>query len=209
MSLLEDVAERDGWRCWVCDEPVDAGMSVNDPRGPSVDSRTADKKAKVAERLAHRACNTRKGAVKVVIAWPDHLYVVEPAPRAQPGSNPSTSTANPSLAASRIGSASWYSGELYQAGRDEAGHEQEYGGPGRGQLERGAAVRGPLDVIAVLSPPDVDDPAPSSDAEDRGNREGAETQRADDAVQADEPDEPGGRASQRGAVWPGGGAAHG
>lgn len=80
MSLLDDVAERDGWRCWVCDEPVDPEMSVNDPRGPSVDSRTADRKAKVAERLAHRGCNTRKGAVEVVIAWPDRLYVVEPAP---------------------------------------------------------------------------------------------------------------------------------
>ncbi|MGN9812908.1 hypothetical protein ACTMSW_26590 [Micromonospora sp. BQ11] len=55
----------------MCDEPVDADMSVNDPRGPSVDSRTADRKAKVVERLAHRACNTRKGAVKVVIAWPE------------------------------------------------------------------------------------------------------------------------------------------
>ncbi len=64
----------------MCDEPVDAGMSVNDARGPSVDSRTADRKAKVAERLAHRGCNTRKGAVKVVIAWPDRLHVVEPAP---------------------------------------------------------------------------------------------------------------------------------
>ncbi|MDP9793206.1 hypothetical protein J2S43_001718 [Catenuloplanes nepalensis] len=80
MSLLEDVAERDGWRCWVCDEPVDPGTPVNDARGPSVDSRTADRKAKVPERLAHRACNTRKGAVKVVIAWPDRLRVAEPAP---------------------------------------------------------------------------------------------------------------------------------
>src|SRR3954452_4180877 len=80
MSLLDDVGKRDGWRCWVCDEPVDADMSVNDPRGPSVDSRTADRKARVGERLAHRACNTRKGAVKVVIAWPDRLHVVEPAP---------------------------------------------------------------------------------------------------------------------------------
>jgi hypothetical protein len=80
MSLLDDVAERDGWRCWVCDEPVDPDESVNDPRGPSVDSRTADRKAKVAERLAHRGCNSRKGAVKVVIAWPERLYVVEPAP---------------------------------------------------------------------------------------------------------------------------------
>lgn len=55
-------------------------MSVNDPRGPSVDSRTADRKAKVAERLAHRGCNTRKGAVQVVIAWPERLFVIDPAP---------------------------------------------------------------------------------------------------------------------------------
>ncbi|WP_126637987.1 hypothetical protein [Embleya hyalina] len=80
MSLLDDVAERDGRRCWVCDEPVDLDKSVNDPQGPSVDSRTADRKAKIAERLAHRACNSRKGAVKVAIAWPERLYVVEPAP---------------------------------------------------------------------------------------------------------------------------------
>jgi len=80
VTLLDDVAERDGWRCWVCDERVDPDMSVNDPRGPSVDARTADRKAKVAERLAHRGCNTRKGAVKVVIEWPDRLHVVEPAP---------------------------------------------------------------------------------------------------------------------------------
>ncbi|KOV90215.1 hypothetical protein ADL03_01685 [Nocardia sp. NRRL S-836] len=55
-------------------------MSVNDARGPSVDSRTTDRKAKLAERLAHRGCNTRKGAVKVVIPWPDGLHVAEPAP---------------------------------------------------------------------------------------------------------------------------------
>ncbi|WP_436528855.1 hypothetical protein [Actinoplanes sp. HUAS TT8] len=80
MSLLEDVAKQENWRCWVCDERVDPDMPVNDPRGPSVDARTADRKAKIAERLAHRACNTRKGAVKVVIAWPDRLQVIEPAP---------------------------------------------------------------------------------------------------------------------------------
>src|SRR3977135_3392488 len=80
MSLLDDVAERDGWRCWGCDEAVDPAESVNDPRGPSVDSRTADRKAKVGERLAHRVCNTRQGAVKGVVAWPDRLHVVEPAP---------------------------------------------------------------------------------------------------------------------------------
>ena len=82
---LQDVGDADGWRCWLCDEPVDPDMSVNDPRGPSIDLRTTKAKAKVKaadgqERLAHRACNTGKGAVAPVVPWPDHLFVVDPAP---------------------------------------------------------------------------------------------------------------------------------
>lgn len=78
-------------------------MSVNDARGPSVDSRTSDAKAKAgkagkaakptkggksqsapsptgSERLAHRGCNTRKGAVTAVVPWPERLFVADPAP---------------------------------------------------------------------------------------------------------------------------------
>ncbi|MEV4627262.1 hypothetical protein AB0J90_13315 [Micromonospora sp. NPDC049523] len=88
MSQLEDIADRDGWRCWVCDEPVDRATSVNDPRGPSVDSRTTGQRASSkksggdfagGERLAHRACNTKKGAVTPVIPWPAVLILMEPA----------------------------------------------------------------------------------------------------------------------------------
>ena len=74
---------RDGWRCWICDEPVDPDKSVNDQRGPSIDSYfTASKAGKSkggVERLAHRACNTRKGAVTPVIRWPERLFVSDPA----------------------------------------------------------------------------------------------------------------------------------
>ncbi|GIF94251.1 hypothetical protein Cch02nite_76950 [Catellatospora chokoriensis] len=87
MSQLEDIAQQDGWRCWVCDEPVDPATSVNDPRGPSVDSRTNARSAKKSapdfaggERLAHRSCNTKKGAVTPVIPWPAHLVLMDPAP---------------------------------------------------------------------------------------------------------------------------------
>lgn len=86
MSRLTELGAREGWRCWLCDEPVDPEMSVNDPRGPSIDSLTTRAKGKAKaspageERLAHRACNTRKGAVAAVIPWPDHLFVVDPAP---------------------------------------------------------------------------------------------------------------------------------
>jgi hypothetical protein len=88
---LDEVGERDGWRCWLCDEPVDPDMSVNDPRGPSIDSRTTERKAKSKgkgggkghgtgqERLAHRSCNTGKGSTKPVIEWPADLFVADPA----------------------------------------------------------------------------------------------------------------------------------
>ncbi|MTD16591.1 hypothetical protein GIS00_21875 [Nakamurella sp. YIM 132087] len=82
MATMDEVGERDGWRCWVCDEPVDPDRSVNDARGPSVDSYfTASKKKApgAVERLAHRACNTRKGAVTPVISWPADGMVADPA----------------------------------------------------------------------------------------------------------------------------------
>ncbi len=72
MNRLDDIGEADGWRCWLCDAPVDPDMSVNDPRGPSIDARTTKSKAKkkakpLASRLAHRGCNTGKGAVEAVV----------------------------------------------------------------------------------------------------------------------------------------------
>ncbi len=91
MSRLDDIGATDGWRCWLCDEPVDPEMSVNDPRGPSIDSRTTERRAKAKgtgagkgkgtgrERLAHRACNTGKGASAPVVAWPDDLFVADAA----------------------------------------------------------------------------------------------------------------------------------
>lgn len=85
MSRLDDIGERDSWRCWLCDEPVDRTRSVNDDRGPSVDSRLTKAKSKGTapgsnDRLAHRACNTKKGAIAAVVPWPAHLFVVDPAP---------------------------------------------------------------------------------------------------------------------------------
>ena len=83
MSTLQQVGDRDGWRCWLCDEAVGPDVSPNADRGPSVDSGTASKGKKGAagpERLAHRSCNTRKGAVKAVVAWSPELFVVDPAP---------------------------------------------------------------------------------------------------------------------------------
>ena len=84
MSRLQEVGDADDWRCWLCDEPVDPEMSVNDRRGPSLDARTTKARAKAKgappERLAHRGCNTGKGAVTPVVPWPDHLFVADAVP---------------------------------------------------------------------------------------------------------------------------------
>lgn len=87
MAGLDEIGARDGWRCWICDEPVDPNTSVNDGRGPSVDSyftsgkagKGSKNKSQGGERLAHRACNTKKGATTPVIRWPDRLLVSDPA----------------------------------------------------------------------------------------------------------------------------------
>lgn len=89
MGQLNDVGEADGWRCWLCDEPVDREMSPNDPRAATVDSRITKARAKKKkqgkgspppERLAHKSCNTGKGANDPVVPWAEHLIVVDPAP---------------------------------------------------------------------------------------------------------------------------------
>ncbi len=84
MSDLNEVGERDGWRCWLCDKPVDPDASVNADLGPSVDAGLTPPKGKKApasiERLAHRACNTRKGKIAPVVPWSSDLFVVDPAP---------------------------------------------------------------------------------------------------------------------------------
>lgn len=87
MTRLDNIGKADGWRCWLCDEAIDPEMSVNDERGPSIDSMTSRSKAKGrgtesvfgSERLAHRGCNTRKGAVAPVVEWPKELFVADPA----------------------------------------------------------------------------------------------------------------------------------
>jgi hypothetical protein len=94
MARLDEIGEQDGWRCWLCDEPVDADRAANDDQGPSVDSRMTDKKARKKgkgaakskgsldrdERLAHRSCNTGKGNVEAVVPWAEQLFVIDPVP---------------------------------------------------------------------------------------------------------------------------------
>jgi hypothetical protein len=83
MSDLNEVGAKDGWRCWLCDAPVDPDASTNSDLGPSIDNYAAAKAKKgsaTVERLAHRACNTMKGKIAPVVPWSTELFVVDPAP---------------------------------------------------------------------------------------------------------------------------------
>ena len=83
MSDLNQVGKNDGWSCWLCDEAIDPDASVNSDLGPSVDSfmvAKAKKGSAAVERLAHRACNTKKGKIAPVVPWGSELFVVDPAP---------------------------------------------------------------------------------------------------------------------------------
>ena len=83
MSDLNVVGDQAGWRCWLCDAPVDPDASTNSDLGPSIDNFSAAKAKKgdaVVERLAHRACNTMKGKIAPVVQWSPDLFVVDPSP---------------------------------------------------------------------------------------------------------------------------------
>jgi hypothetical protein len=83
MSDLNEVGDRDYWRCWLCDAAVDPDASVNSDLGPSTDSFAAAKLKKGAaatERLAHRMCNTMRGKIAPVVPWSKDLLVADPAP---------------------------------------------------------------------------------------------------------------------------------
>jgi hypothetical protein len=62
---LADIAERDGWRCGICEDPVDPSYRAPDPRTPSIDhikpivrggTETRDN-----VRLTHLFCNMNNG----------------------------------------------------------------------------------------------------------------------------------------------------
>src|SRR3546814_17913903 len=72
-SRLDEIGEQDGWRCWLCDEPVDPEMSVNDARGPSIHLPPTKSKAQAQAKdprgddgqatLAPHTLKTGNGAV--------------------------------------------------------------------------------------------------------------------------------------------------
>lgn len=67
---LVDIGDRDGWRCHLCQRPVDPTLSGRHPMGPTrdhlipVSAGGVDGPENV--RLAHHRCNSRRGAAGTV-----------------------------------------------------------------------------------------------------------------------------------------------
>lgn len=61
---IEEIGDRDGWRCHLCRRRVDRRLSGTLPKGPTIDHLVPisagglDERANVA--LAHRECNLRR-----------------------------------------------------------------------------------------------------------------------------------------------------
>jgi 5-methylcytosine-specific restriction endonuclease McrA len=62
---LEQLGERDGWRCHLCRRPVSSRLRSPHPRSATFDHlipvSNAGTDAPENLRLAHRVCNTRRG----------------------------------------------------------------------------------------------------------------------------------------------------
>lgn len=83
-SQLQRVAERDGWRCWVCGNDVDPSGPAGSAHAASVDHvvpRALGGKTETDNlRLAHRRCNTQRGSKLPELQWPQGLAFVDAPP---------------------------------------------------------------------------------------------------------------------------------
>lgn len=74
-ASARQLAERDGWWCWLCGGAIDPALPPNSPGSGTVDhvvprSRGGDDQPSNL-RLAHRRCNTRRGSHLPELQWPD------------------------------------------------------------------------------------------------------------------------------------------
>ena len=87
MTRIEELAERDGWVCWLCEAPIDPGAVSGSPAMATVDHVVPRSRGGRTElgnlRLAHRRCNGARGNHLPELDWPDRFAAIDPAPRWQ------------------------------------------------------------------------------------------------------------------------------
>lgn len=80
---VADIAARDGWSCWICDNDIDPDARAGTHHAASVDHVIPKKYGgdTIAEnlRLAHRRCNSRRGSALPELRWPPGMVPVDSA----------------------------------------------------------------------------------------------------------------------------------
>lgn len=81
---LAQLAERDEWICWVCENEVDPNTSVGSASSGSIDhvipKSLGGDSSPGNLRLAHRKCNSGRGDKLPELAWPHADDLVDSAP---------------------------------------------------------------------------------------------------------------------------------
>ncbi len=84
MSRISGAADRDGWMCWLCGNPVDPNTPPNTAWAPTVDHVVPKSRGGATEpanlRLAHRRCNSARGNRLPELQWPDEFLLIDAAP---------------------------------------------------------------------------------------------------------------------------------
>lgn len=84
MSRIEELADRDGWVCWLCEGPIDRDAPDGSPGQATVDHvvpRSRGGRTELANlRLAHRRCNGVRGNHLPELDWPERFAAIDPAP---------------------------------------------------------------------------------------------------------------------------------
>lgn len=84
MTRVDDLAERDGWKCWLCELPIDPDAIVGSPHRATIDHvvpKSRGGPTKPANlRLAHARCNGERGNDLPELTWPERFMLVDAAP---------------------------------------------------------------------------------------------------------------------------------
>ncbi len=77
------LAQADGWVCWLCEGPVDPDLPSNARWAGTVDHVVPRSRGGRSERtnlrLAHRECNARRADALPELQWPPDLFAIDAA----------------------------------------------------------------------------------------------------------------------------------
>lgn len=81
---LQQLGDRDGWVCWICDNDVDPRAPVGSANAASIDHVVPRALGGTSEpdnlRLAHRKCNSTRGSKVPELRWPHTEDLIDSAP---------------------------------------------------------------------------------------------------------------------------------